>query len=224
VMVAEHSLASGSRIERRVVTTVERFASQAALALRNSWLLERVRAMAAIDSLTGIANRRTFETTLQQDLARASRTGEHVSLLMVDIDHFKLVNDTLGHQAGDDVLCEVARILASHCRDYDTAARYGGEEFALILPGCPEDEAVAIANRCRQAISRIETATRLTASAGVATTSSHLSDRNLLIQAADQALYQAKRAGRDRVVSAPIPDLEEAEEPAFSLKVASDRR
>src|ERR1700682_2183382 len=89
VMVAEHSLASGSRIERRVVSTVERFASQAALALRNSWLLERVREMAAIDSLTGIANRRSFETTLQQDLARAARTGESVSLVMVDIAQFQ---------------------------------------------------------------------------------------------------------------------------------------
>jgi two-component system, cell cycle response regulator len=209
VMVAEHSLASGSRIERRVVSTVERFASQAALALRNSWLLERVREMAAIDALTGIANRRTFETTLQQDLARAARTGENVSLVIVDIDHFKQVNDSLGHQAGDEVLCEVALILASHCREYDTAARYGGEEFAIILPGCGEAEAVATAERCRAAVASIGPATPLTVSAGVATSTGHLFDRNILIQAADRALYQAKRAGRDRVMAAQLPHIAE---------------
>src|SRR3984893_5747158 len=205
VMVAEHSLASGSRIERRVVSTVERFASQAALALPNSWLLERLREMAAIDPLTGIANRRSFETTLQQDLARAARTGESVSLVMIDIDHFKQVNDSLGHQAGDDVLCEVARILASHCREYDTAARYGGEEFVIILPGCGAVEATATAERCRQAISEIATATSLTASAGVATSTGQPLAWNSLVQAADRALYQAKRAGRDRVMGATIP-------------------
>jgi two-component system, cell cycle response regulator len=215
VMVAEHSLASGSRIERRVVSTVERFASQAALALRNSWLLERVREMAATDALTGIANRRTFEATLRQDLARAARTGEHVSLVMVDIDHFKQVNDSLGHQGGDEVLCEVARILANHCREYDTAARYGGEEFAIILPGCAEAEAVATAERCRKAVAEIDTAAALTVSAGVATSTGHLFDRNILIQAADRALYQAKRAGRDRVNTARIPHVAELIDSGF---------
>jgi diguanylate cyclase (GGDEF)-like protein len=221
VMVAEHSLASGSRIERRVVSTVERFASQAALALRNSWLLERVREMAAIDALTGIANRRTFETTLAQDLARAARTGEHVSLVMIDIDHFKRVNDSLGHQAGDEVLCEVARILATACREYDTAARYGGEEFAIILPGCAATEAVAMAERCRQAVAKIDTTTPLTASAGVATSSGHLSDRTLLIQAADRALYRAKRAGRDQVKSAQLPHIAEPTDRGFGKRAAA---
>ena len=220
VMVAEHSLASGSRIERRVVSTVERFASQAALALRNSWLLERLREMAAIDPLTGIANRRSFETTLQQDLARAARTGESVSLVMIDIDHFKQVNDSRGHQAGDDVLCEVARILASQCREYDTAARYGGEEFVIILPGCAAAEAAATAERCRQAVSAITTATPLTASAGVATSSGHLIDGNILIQAADRALYQAKRAGRDRVIGAELPHIAEPTDGRVSGRVA----
>jgi len=220
VMVAEHSLASGSRIERRVVSTVERFASQAALALRNSWLLERVREMAAIDSLTGIANRRSFETTLQQDLARAARTGESVSLVMIDIDHFKQVNDSLGHQAGDDVLCEVARILASHCREYDTAARYGGEEFVIILPGCGAVEATATAERCRQAISKIATATSLTASAGVATSTGQPLAWNSLVQAADRALYQAKRAGRDRVMGATIPHIAEPIDGGISERAA----
>jgi diguanylate cyclase (GGDEF)-like protein len=200
VLVVEHAMAKGSRIERRVVTTLERFSSHSALAFRNAWLLEQVREIAALDGLTHIANRRTFETQLQHDLARAQRHGDSVSLVILDIDHFKQLNDTFGHQAGDEVLRRVARVLSEQCRTYDTAARYGGEEFAIILPACDEREAVATAERLRSAITGMKTVTPLTVSAGVATGTGETADRNRLIHAADHALYEAKRAGRNRVV------------------------
>jgi diguanylate cyclase (GGDEF)-like protein len=204
VAVIEHSLKKGSRVERRVVTTVERFASQAALALRNAWLLEQVRELAATDALTGLANRRTFEQSLQQDLSRSARNGEPVSLLMIDIDHFKRLNDSFGHQAGDDVLRQVGAVLAAQCRRYDTAARYGGEEFAMILPGCDDHQAAVLGERVRQAIAEMTTVTAVTASIGVATSTVHWADGATLIGAADQALYEAKRSGRNRVMRATL--------------------
>ena len=98
--------------------------------------LEQVQRLAATDGLTKIANRRTFETTLEREVARAARSAEHLSLVLLDIDHFKRLNDAHGHQAGDEVLRNVAAALSCACRDFDTAARYGGEEFAVVLPGC----------------------------------------------------------------------------------------
>jgi diguanylate cyclase (GGDEF)-like protein len=124
---------------------------------------------AATDGLTKIANRRTFEATLEREVARATRSAEHVSLVMVDIDHFKSLNDTHGHQAGDEVLRNVAAALAIECRDFDTPARYGGEEFAIVLPGCGPDEALKIAERLRHAVSAAPSIVPITASAGVAT-------------------------------------------------------
>ena len=108
--------------------------------------------LAATDGLTKIANRRTFEATLEREVARATRSAEHLSLVMVDIDHFKALNDMHGHQAGDEVLRNVAAALAIECRDFDTPARYGGEEFAVVLPGCGPEEARGIAERLRQAV------------------------------------------------------------------------
>src|SRR3954447_20948239 len=108
--------------------------------------------MAATDGLTLIGNRRTFETTLEREVARAVRTGDQLSLVMLDIDHFKVLNDTHGHQTGDDVLRVVARTISRECRDLDTPTRYGGEEFAILLPGCAEEEAVALAERAGIAI------------------------------------------------------------------------
>jgi GGDEF domain-containing protein len=113
--------------------------------------------LAATDGLTKIANRRTFEATLEREVARATRSAEHVSLVMVDIDHFKSLNDTHGHQAGDEVLRNVAAALAIECRDFDTPARYGGEEFASSCPGCgpsrgPEDRRAAAPRGPRRAL------------------------------------------------------------------------
>jgi diguanylate cyclase (GGDEF)-like protein len=203
-LVVEHP--GGGRIQRRVVTGLERSASYAALALRNAWLLEQVQRLAATDGLTKIANRRTFEATLEREVARATRSAEHVSLVMVDIDHFKALNDTHGHQAGDEVLRNVAAALSCECRDFDTPARYGGEEFAVILPGCGPDEARDIAERLRRAVSAAPAVVPITASAGVATYPSHAGDADTLVRAADEALYQSKHAGRNQTtISAGIP-------------------
>lgn len=200
-LVLEQSDLAGGRIQRRVVSGLERSASYAALALRNAWLLEQVQRLAATDGLTKIANRRTFESTLEREIARATRSAEHVSLVMVDIDHFKSLNDTHGHQAGDEVLRNVAAALAIECRDFDTPARYGGEEFAIVLPGCGPDEAFVIAERLRAAVAAAPSVVPITASAGVATFPGQAGDADTLVRAADDALYESKRAGRNQTTS-----------------------
>ncbi len=181
----------------RVVAALERAASFAGLALRNAWLLEQVQRLAAIDSLTKIANRRTFEATLERELARAGRSGAHVGLVMLDLDHFKRLNDEYGHQAGDDVLRRAAAALSAACRDFDTPARYGGEEFAVVLPGCGPELAEQIAERLRGAMSELSAPVPVTASAGVACFPGNGPTADSLVQAADAALYRAKASGRN---------------------------
>jgi len=199
-----------SRHQRRLLGGLERAAAYGALALRNASLLESVQHLAATDGLTRIANRRSFEAALERELARATRGAEYVSLVMVDVDHFKALNDNLGHQAGDDVLRTVAAALARECREFDTPARYGGEEFAVILPGCGPEQATEIAERLRQAVCTAVPKTPITASAGVATFPAHAGDAETLVRAADEALYASKRSGRDRTsVSVGIPPEEQ---------------
>jgi diguanylate cyclase (GGDEF)-like protein len=195
-LVVEHT--GSAKIQRRVVTGLERSATYAALALRNAWLLEQVQRLAATDGLTKIANRRTFEATLEREVARATRSADHVSLVMIDIDHFKSLNDSHGHQAGDEVLRNVAAALSCECRDFDTPARYGGEEFAVILPGCGPEEAFEIADRLRCAVALAPSTVPITASAGVASYPAHAGDADTLVKAADEALYASKHAGRNR--------------------------
>jgi diguanylate cyclase (GGDEF)-like protein len=199
VLVAEHSLRAGSRIEHRVVSMVERFASHGALALRNAWLLEQVRAMASTDGLTGIANRLTFNETLEREISRASRAGEDMSLVLMDIDHFKKLNDNYGHQTGDDVLRRVAATLKNAARVYDTPARYGGEEFGVILPRTSPEDAEMVADRLREAIAASGDDPAVTVSAGVATFPLDAADGEALVGASDEALYASKHNGRNRV-------------------------
>jgi diguanylate cyclase (GGDEF)-like protein len=187
------------RTDRRAIATLGQFAAHASLALRNAWLLAEIRKMAATDALTGIANRRTFEQVLEQELSRARRNGDQVTLVMLDIDHFKKLNDTHGHQTGDDVLRGTGAALLQSCRDFDTAARYGGEEFAVVLPSCSPKESLIAGDRLRAAIADAELPVSITASAGVATFPVHAVDPQSLIKAADEALYESKRSGRDRV-------------------------
>ncbi len=198
-LVVEHPQNAGGRVERRVVQMVQQFASHGALALRNSHLMQRVQVLADTDALTGIANRRTFEAALERELSRSSRNGEPLTLMMVDVDHFKKFNDTYGHQAGDDVLRLVAGALRSASRDFDTPARYGGEEFAVILPACSSAESIAVAERLRGEVSNVEAVARVTASAGVATFPAQGVGRDELIRLADSALYWAKEHGKNRV-------------------------
>nr|MBA2599896.1 sensor domain-containing diguanylate cyclase [Actinomycetota bacterium] len=167
-VVMEHP-GKSLRIERRIVTMLGQFSSHVALALRNAGLLEQVQHLAETDPLTGVANRRLFEYTLSRELHRADRNDDCVTLVMVDVDHFKSFNDTYGHQAGDHALHAVAQALVEICREFDTVARYGGEEFAVILPGCSTKQSWAAAERLREAVWKVNVQTHITASAGIST-------------------------------------------------------
>ena len=204
VVVAEHGLRRGSRIERRVIAMVERFCAHGSLALTNAWLVEELQQFAAVDALTGIANRRTFELRLEQELRRAARQRSSVALVMVDVDRFKVLNDTYGHRTGDEVLKQVAAVLARESREYDVVARYGGEEFAIVLPDCSEHDAAVSAERMRLAVAQRPEEPGVTASFGVAVAADPgtVGARDALVRSADAALYSAKRDGRDRVARA----------------------
>jgi diguanylate cyclase (GGDEF)-like protein len=167
---------------------------------------ERNRVLAMQDGLTGLSNRRSILDALEQQLAMARRSGQSLSLLMLDLDHFKRVNDSFGHLAGDAVLRQVASGIASRLRAQDIAGRYGGEEFLAILPGTTVDGAVQLAEELRRSIAleRIGIgegrAITITISIGVCGGVPGADQRvEDLIGSADQALYQAKENGRDRV-------------------------
>lgn len=202
VFVAEHPAARGGRVERRVITTVERFVSQTSLALASAWLLEQVLELAATDGLTGIANRRTFEDMLARSFSRAARAGVPLGLVMVDLDHFKALNDDHGHQVGDATLQRVARALAVACRPGDVVARYGGEEFAVLLPDTDESAVRSVAERFRVAVEGVDQEPPVTASVGAASFPVQATDATELVKAADDALYESKRTGRNRVTVA----------------------
>jgi two-component system cell cycle response regulator len=157
------------------------------------------------DPLTQLRNRRAFEQELATQFERARRYGRALSLIMVDIDHFKSINDTYGHPAGDAVLQELARILERDTRSSDLVARLGGEEFAVLLPETALFEAVQVAEKIRAAVASEElraggAAIRVTISAGAANVPhSEVPSAAELVQAADQALYRAKENGRNRI-------------------------
>lgn len=161
------------------------------------------------DELTGLFNRRFFNNVLAKQVAGALRYQQSFSLLMLDVDRFKLYNDRLGHLAGDRALAGVARLLQMCSRDIDYVVRYGGEEFAIILPLANKEQALVVAERHRRAMaehrlagSEAQPGGRLTLSIGVATFPEDASDALGLIAKADTALYEAKRRGRNRVVAA----------------------
>ena len=178
-------------------------ADQMAVAVNHARLFLQMQQQALTDGLTGCFNRRFFEIQLERDLHLATRMRQPVSLILIDIDHFKRVNDTHGHDAGDAALRILASELREEVRGVDTAARYGGEEFAIILPQAGPEGAFAVAERLRTRIERTEVpgVGTITASLGIATFPLHASSRDLLVTAADRALYQAKRTGRNRVCS-----------------------
>ena len=176
-----------------------------ALALRNAMLFREVKTKADHDGLTRIHNRQSFDERLSDELKRHQRYAHSLALLLFDLDHFKVVNDTYGHQAGDMVLKDVGNILDESCRDTDFAARFGGEEFVLILPQTNEDQAWVLAERLRRKIEQklfryADRSFQITASIGVATlTPGSLDKRDDLVRKADQALYLAKSSGRNMV-------------------------
>jgi diguanylate cyclase (GGDEF)-like protein len=172
------------------------------LATLNAELLEANRALAqaaVTDGLTGLKNHRAFQEALHSAVQMAERLQQPLSLVMLDIDHFKQFNDTFGHPAGDELLRQVAQVLRESARAYDVAARYGGEEFALLLPNTTLEQAVQVAERLRQQIRAIENPhAPVSASFGVATYRRGTPPATLVYEA-DAALYRAKRSGRDQV-------------------------
>ena len=211
-------------VEGRVLSMLEQFASHGALALRSSWLMDEVWKMADTDALTGIANRRVFETALQKEVLRAKRQGEKVGLIMLDLDHFKSLNDTYGHPEGDEVLRGVGEVLSTSARGFDTAARYGGEEFAVILPGADSKQTASVAERLRQKIAALKAVTEVTASMGVASYPDDASNATELLGAADQALYRSKEGGRNRVSTAEGPTEEAAVVTELPIPTQTNRK
>lgn len=195
----EHGGANGWRIERRVVTVAVQLVAYASLAMRNTSLLEQLRERADTDGLTGVANRRTFDSTLMRELDRARREDTNLSLVLLDVDHFKAFNDEHGHLAGDDALRGIASLLRAETRKFDLVARYGGEEFAIVLPGCPLEEAFQIGERIREGARKVTAVAPVTVSVGVASFPQDANDLQSLLTTADDGLYRSKRAGRDHV-------------------------
>ncbi|RZM82908.1 PAS domain S-box protein [Leptolyngbya iicbica] len=194
-----------SESKRQLARTV---AEQVGLAIANLHLRETLHNQSIRDSLTGLFNRRYLEESLQKEIARAQRHQTSVAVVMVDVDHFKAVNDTYGHDVGDIALQAIAQVLKTAIRSSDTACRYGGEEMTLVFPDTPLDEAIALAEELRLSIQHLVIKEKsqqlcdLSASFGVAVFPQHGILVPDLVRAADAALYRAKTMGRNQVVAA----------------------
>lgn len=180
------------------------FSFHAAFALEKARLHQEVMELATIDGLTGLYNHRAFQERLEAEVERARRFGLDLSLLMIDIDFFKRLNDTYGHSFGDEVLRRIGCRIVESVRNIDFAARYGGEEFAVILPETSTEGARTTAERIRETIKDYgmthgEDVVSVTISVGVSSYPGDATTRKELIEKADVALYQAKKTGRDRV-------------------------
>jgi diguanylate cyclase (GGDEF)-like protein len=183
-------------------------ADQASVAVKNALLHEETVMLSITDPLTGVPNRRHLFSQLEMEVARASRFAQPLSVLMIDIDHFKVLNDHAGHRAGDEVLRKVADVLRMNVRKVDVLARYGGEEFMLVLPQVSKEEAVEVAEKLRVAVSSTEFQDgpsqplgAITVSVGVAAFPGDALSLETLVDAADSALYASKRGGRNRTTA-----------------------
>lgn len=189
--------------DERDLATIRTFASQATVAIDNVLLHEEAQRLSITDGLTGLWNYRYFTMTIGKEIERAARFSRPLALLMLDLDLFKSVNDTYGHQRGDAVLVEIAARVRSQVRDVDTVARYGGEEVVVILPETDEAGAMHAAERICDAVRRRpfgepgEGAVEVTVSIGAAVFPTHGASSSTLLRRADEALYDAKDAGRD---------------------------
>ena len=192
----------GRTFEEHELELARLFANQAAIAIQNARSYKEMELQAISDGLTGLHNYRHFQESLASEVSRAERYNEVFCLLMMDLDHFKMVNDTVGHQRGDDVLREVAAAMRRCSRESDYLARYGGEEFAVILPRTGLTEARAVAQRICDQVREIDPGApgvRVSMSIGVAAFPESARDKDTLLGAADAALLRAKALGRDRV-------------------------
>lgn len=189
------------------------FCKHLAMALSNIRLRERLRDQSLRDPLTRLFNRRYFEEAFARELKRSERHRSQLSLLMLDIDFFKRINDTYGHDVGDEVLRGLGALLATQMRTEDTICRLGGEEFVALLPSTTLEQGAAAAEKLRQAVRGLKfrelagMSGGVSCSFGVATFPEHGRSRDALMHAADQALYRAKHSGRDRVEPATMADV-----------------
>jgi diguanylate cyclase (GGDEF)-like protein len=187
-----------ARLPKRTLVMLAQFTAHAALALRSARLLAERERLASMDGLTGLANRREFDKVLSGEVNRAERSREPLSLVVFDLDHFKEINDSRGHLAGDEVLRAIGQVMTAAVREMDLVARYGGEEFAIVLPRCDQHDAVRVVERIKHASDESELLEGVTLSAGIATLPFNADDGLSLVAAADEALYESKRAGRNR--------------------------
>jgi diguanylate cyclase (GGDEF)-like protein len=202
-----------SREEREVLRYL---IGQTAISIENIGLHERVAEQAVTDELTGIANYRHFSDWIVREIARVERFGGELTLVLIDVDDFKAINDTYGHQQGDRVLEELGRVLRLESRGIDEAARYGGEEFVLALPETGRTSGIEVAERVRRRISRMRIPLEaeggepiaITVSMGVASLPGDGDDARSLMAAADRALYLAKQGGKNRVEAPPLPEAD----------------
>jgi diguanylate cyclase (GGDEF)-like protein len=189
--------------DERDVATIRTFANQATVAVDNVLLHQEAQRLSITDGLTGLWNYRYFTMTVGKEIERSARFGRPLALLMLDLDLFKSVNDTYGHQRGDAVLVELAARVRAQVRDVDTVARYGGEEVVVILPETDEAGAAHAAERICDAVRRRpfgepgQPPVVITVSVGAAVFPAHGSTAGILLRRADEALYEAKAAGRD---------------------------
>ena len=200
-------------------------ADQLVVAVNQAHLFAQMQQQALTDGLTGCYNRRSFEMQLERDLHQATRLRQPLSLIMLDFDNFKSINDQAGHEAGDMTLRMFADNVRAELRAVDCAARFGGDEFVIILPQANTEGALLVAERLRRRIEEMEVPGfgKVTSSFGVATFPDHASSRDTLIVAADRALYSSKNAGRNRV-SVVEPFLLAEGEPSGGLAGAMQRR
>ena len=190
------ALAHEITAEKKALEEVERYHTE----LRKA--NEKLRELSLTDPLTGCWNRRAFDERMAAVFAASERYGGEICMLLLDIDDFKRVNDTFGHEVGDRVLCHVAGVLRKTARGTDLVCRYGGEEFAVLLPRTPEHGALMIAERFRMAIEAKWSGCPVTVSVGIGHRCDGVEDAAGVIRSADEALYQAKAAGKNRVIAA----------------------
>ena len=199
-------IASVNAITKKVFNHLEIFSSSFALALNNSLEHTQLQTLVALDPLTGIYNRKFGLSRLDEEYSSSIRTGAPIGVLMFDIDHFKNVNDTFGHIAGDRVLIDISKMARATLRNHDILMRYGGEEFVAVLPGASTHDTLVVANRLRELIQNSlipygENKITVTASIGVVShPDTEATKSDTLIKYADDALYKAKGSGRNRVI------------------------
>jgi diguanylate cyclase (GGDEF)-like protein len=191
--------------DHATIRALELFSDQCAAAISRTQLYQYMEQLALTDSLTGLNNRHALEQTLKQDLANISTDWQPYSVLFCDLDHFKEVNDLRGHTVGDQILEQVAAVFRQRLRWEDFAARCGGDEFVVLLRDTGTAEALRVAEDLRLQISHAPTPFPITASIGVASPPAGSLDAAGLLDAADTAMYEAKRSGRDQVCVAPQP-------------------